>query len=130
MILILNHLSFFSQNFARIQKKGVIINLLDSKIAKSSKQYFSYLLGKKTLADFTKMAALELAPDIRVNGVAPGKTEFSLGMNDEVKYNKSKELIPLKQIASADQISKAVHDLIENEFLTGHILFIDGGDHL
>ncbi len=121
---------FLSQYFAKIQKHGVIINMLDSRVAKSSKQYFSYLLGKKTLADFTKMAAIELGPDIRVNGVAPGKTEFSLGLENKDYYNQLSASLPLKQIADSDQVAHAVQTLIENESLTGQILFIDGGENL
>ena len=76
------------------------------------------------------MAAIELGPDIRVNGVAPGKTEFSLGLENKDYYNQLSASLPLKQIADSDQVAHAVQTLIENESLTGQILFIDGGENL
>jgi pteridine reductase len=121
---------FLTQNFAKIQKEGVVVNLLDSKVVKSSKNYFSYLLTKKSLTDFTKMAARELGPNIRVNGVAPGITEFSLDIDDGEYLNNVIKSLPLKKIAKADEIFGAVKVLIDRESLTGQILFIDSGENL
>lgn len=121
---------FLTQNFAKMQKRGVIINLLDSKIKKTSKNYFSYLLTKKILADFTKQAAIELGPDIRVNGVAPGITELSLEIDDPKYLAKITNSLPLKRIAKIDEITTAIEILINNDSLTGQILFIDGGENL
>ena len=61
-----------SCEFFRICKKGHILNLLDTNIVKNKTSHAAYLLTKKSLADMTKMAAVEFAPHIRVNGIAPG----------------------------------------------------------
>jgi len=121
---------FLTQNFAKIVKSGLVINFLDSKIKKTSKNYFSYLLSKKALADFTKMAAIELGPKIRVNSIAPGITEFSLDIDDKNYLEKIVNNLPLKRIAKSSDIINAVKILIENEYLTGQIIFVDGGESL
>ena len=73
-----------SKAFAKIAIKNKIpnsqiINLLDKNIARFDTAYFHYLITKKFLAELTKMLALQLAPHIRVNGIAP-----SAGFNDTI----------------------------------------------
>lgn len=121
---------FLTQNFAKLQKKGVVINFLDSKIEKNSKNYFSYLLTKKILADFTKSAAIELGPNIRVNAVAPGITELSLDIDDPIYLEKITNSLPLQNIAKISQLVAATKFLIESDYLTGQFLFVDGGENL
>ena len=60
------------QAFARTVGLGDIINIVDNKIAFNQNAYGAYLLAKRTLADLTRLAALELAPAIKVNAIAPG----------------------------------------------------------
>lgn len=60
---------FPTKAFAQQCKTG---NIIDNKIAFNQYHYSVYLLSKKALADFTKLAAVESAPDVRVNGLAPG----------------------------------------------------------
>ena len=120
---------FLTQNFAKIQKKGVIINFLDSRIKKTSKNYFSYLLTKKILADFTQMAAIELGDKIRINAVCPGITEASLDLNTE-DFKKIADALPLKRITKMSELAQAVVILIENDFFTGQNLFVDAGESL
>jgi NAD(P)-dependent dehydrogenase (short-subunit alcohol dehydrogenase family) len=121
---------FLTQYFATLVKKGVVINFLDGRVNKTSKEYFSYLLTKKILHDFTKMSAIELGPDIRVNGVAPGITEFSLDIDDQSYFKKIVNMLPLRRIAKRDEITNAVKVLIQNDALTGQVLFVDGGENL
>ena len=60
------------QAFARTVASGDIINIVDNKIAFNQHAYGAYLLAKRALADLTRLAALELAPAIKVNAIAPG----------------------------------------------------------
>jgi NAD(P)-dependent dehydrogenase (short-subunit alcohol dehydrogenase family) len=112
-------------------KNGQIINMLDKNITRFDTNYFHYLFSKKTLAELTKMLALELAPNIRVNGIAPG---FILNSVDE--KNPSQETqnlikkIPLKTKGKVENIWQAVEFLLLNQFVNGQILFIDGGASL
>ncbi|NEQ17402.1 MAG: SDR family NAD(P)-dependent oxidoreductase [Moorea sp. SIO3E2] len=63
---------FFTRDFARLYQKGNIINIIDTRINKNDFSYSAYTLAKKALANLTEMAAWELAPNIRVNGICPG----------------------------------------------------------
>ncbi|MCK4795764.1 MAG: SDR family NAD(P)-dependent oxidoreductase, partial [Spirochaetes bacterium] len=61
-----------SRDFAKLVDKGHIINIIDTKVSGNSFLYSAYNLSKKSLANFTLMAANELGPNIRVNGISPG----------------------------------------------------------
>ncbi len=120
---------FLTRNFARICKEGNVINLLDTKIARTLTRYFIYTLTKKALYEFTVMAAKELAPDIRVNGVAPGVILPPPGKDEAYLEERGNEL-PLRKTGSPEKIFDAVRYLIESDFVTGECIFIDGGEHL
>ena len=120
---------FLTRDFAHYYKKGQIINILDTKISKTLIEYFAYTLSKKSLFEFTKMAAKELAPYIRVNGVCPGLILPPPG-KDEDYLNKMSERIPLQRKGDTQCIVAAVAFLIENDFVTGEWIFVDGGEHL
>lgn len=115
--------------FSKTYKKGLIINMLDTKITKDSSTHFDYLLSKKLLADFTRMAAYELAPEIRVNGICPGLVLPPEGKDENYLLKLSKN-IPLKTIGNLNDIRRTVRFLIESSFITGQFIFVDGGDHL
>lgn len=120
---------FMTQAFARCAKTGVVINLLDTKIEQRYSNYFAYLLTKKALFEFTRMAAHELAPGIRVNGVCPGLILPPPG--EDVTYMlEMQDRIPAKRHGSAQDIADAVRFLVESEFITGEWIFVDGGEHL
>ena len=120
---------FLSQSFAKSCKKGHIINLLDTNITRDRTKYFVYTLTKKMLYEFTKMAAAELAPDIRVNAVALGRIIPPL--NKEKEYlGHSMDSVPLKKWGSIQNIIQSIDFLLENDYLTGQCIFVGGGDHL
>lgn len=120
---------FLSQHFARQCKEGHIINLLDTKIVRSHSHYFIYLLTKKILFEFTKMAAVELGPGIRVNGICPGLILPSSGAREEA-FQRMAAKIPLQNAGNIDSITSALGFLLENSFVTGECIFVDGGEHL
>ncbi len=118
-----------TSSFARTVGQGQVINILDNKIAYQQYHYAAYLLSKKSLAEFTKMAALEFAPILRVNGIAPGVT--LPGVTREDAYIQWRiEGIPLKKKGEDAQLMAALDYLLGNEFVTGQILFVDGGESL
>jgi pteridine reductase len=120
---------FLSRDFAYYCDHGQIINMLDTKISTSLTSYFAYTLSKKALFEFTKMAAKELGPNIRVNGICPGlilpSREFS-----RREFEKMGTKIPLKRTGNPSDILSAVHFLMDNTYITGETIFIDGGEHL
>ena len=120
---------FLSQDFAKTFQKGNIINLLDTNITRDRTKYFAYNLTKKMLYEFTKMAAVELAPDIRVNAIAPSPI---LPPSDKEKefLERSLKSIPLKKWGSIQNIIQSMDFLLENDYVTGQCIFTDGGEHL
>ena len=115
--------------FASLIKEGSIINILDTNVTKDKTGHFSYLLAKKSLADLTRLAALELAPEIRVNAIAPGLILPPESQGKEYLDRLAKN-IPLKRKGEPTDIAKAVQFLLENTYITGQTIFVDGGEHL
>jgi pteridine reductase len=118
-----------SRDFAKYAKNGHIINILDTKISRTLIEYFAYYLTKKALFEFTQMAAKELAPAIRVNGVCPGLILPPAGEDDEY-LQKLAENIPMKRKGNVDSVTSAILFLLENQYITGECIYVDGGEHL
>jgi len=121
---------FMSCEFARHCKNGSIINILDAMILSNNTEYFAYLLSKKSLQSFTEMAAGALAPNIRVNAIAPGSTMEPIDDLESGYMEKRAKQIPLKIKGNPSYIVQGVNYLLDNQFVTGECLFIDGGAHL
>jgi len=120
---------FMSQAYAKVIGKGNIINIIDNKIGFHQYQYAAYLLAKKSLDDFTKMAALEFAPNIRVNGVAPGVVLPATSRSKEY-INWRLQSIPLHKQGDTGHITQAVLSLIDNDFISGQTLVVDGAENI
>lgn len=122
---------FLAQMTAPFLKKqrGCIINVTDIHAEKPLKNYAVYCLTKAGLSMLTKVLAKELAPEIRVNAVAPGAVCWPEGVNeltDEMKH-KIVEQTLLKRAGTAQDIAKAVKFFIDNDYITGQSLAVDGG---
>lgn len=116
-----------SKFFATYTRSGNIINILDNKISFNQYQYASYLLSKKALTELTLMSSIEFAPKIRVNGIAPGVIlPAETRTSDYIDWRISK--IPLKMKGELSNIMQALDYIINNSFVTGQILTIDGGE--
>jgi len=113
-----------SRCFCKRNFLGSIINVLDSKITGQDKEHFAYHMSKIILTQFTKELALEYAPNYRVNAVAPGLINF----NDNKNLNFDN--LPLKKTGNAKDVAKAVFYLANADFITGQIIFTDGGRHI
>jgi NAD(P)-dependent dehydrogenase (short-subunit alcohol dehydrogenase family) len=106
-----------------------VINILDNKIAFQQNSYAAYLLSKKSLAEFTQLSAIEYAPSVRINGIAPGVVMPGDSRTDDYIQWRL-EGIPLKKQGSPTNLIKAMHYLLNNEFVTGQILTVDGGENI
>lgn len=110
------------------QNLGTVINLSDAMIIRGMKDYSIYSVAKGGLETLTKSLAKELAPEIRVNAVAPGAILLpSDGSSDEETLISN---IPLGRIGKEEDISSAVFYLSQNKYITGQILRVDGGRSL
>ena len=117
-----------SREFGR-GREGNIINILDTKITAQDLEHASYILSKKMLATLTEMMALEFGPGITVNAIAPGLILPPAG-KDETYLARLAQGIPLKRSGNPEYIASAVIYLLTNDFMTGQVLFVDGGRHL
>jgi NAD(P)-dependent dehydrogenase (short-subunit alcohol dehydrogenase family) len=121
---------FLMREFAKRCESGHIINILDTKVFSNDFDYAAYYLSKKALGALTKMAALEFAPNIRVNAVAPGPTIPTAGTGMVAFDDATRQAIPLKRTGTAENVTDAILQLIHNDFINGHILVVDGGESL
>ncbi|MGZ6142250.1 MAG: SDR family oxidoreductase [Myxococcales bacterium] len=100
--------------------KGSIVTLLDvCGTSQVWKGYAHYAASKAGLAALTRLLALEWAPEVRVNGVAPGLIDGE----DERLLKR----IPLGRSGTAEDVARAVVFLASEPFITGQILAVDGG---
>ncbi len=118
-----------TRDFANQVAQGQIINITDTRISNNKFEHLSYSLSKKSLWELTKMAALELAPRFRVNAIAPGAALPPKG--EDLKYlEEVAAKTPMKIPSRVLPILKSIDYIIDNQDLTGQLLFCDGGAHL
>jgi NAD(P)-dependent dehydrogenase (short-subunit alcohol dehydrogenase family) len=117
---------FLSQSFSTETSGGLIVNFLDTRIRKNPVEHFSYNLSKKCLYHLTKMLARELAPDFRVNALCPGAVLAPPGFGDDYLH-RMVQGAPMKRPGSIEDIINAFNYLLENNYVTGECLFVDGG---
>ncbi len=117
------------RSFATVCRKGAIINLLDQRVAQADFRAGAYGLAKKSLRDATEAAALEWAPRIRVNGVAPGLVAPPPGVPPE-KMSPLLARVPTQRAVTMEEVARACLFLAQMEAITGQTLYLDGGLHL
>lgn len=103
-----------------------VVNLLDRRIARPCAGCLPYWVSKQALAAFTTAAALELAPRMTVNAVAPGAALAPVASDAREPAG----TIPLGRTCTPEQIAAAVVFLLASRSITGQILYVDGGQHL
>lgn len=108
--------------------RGVIINIASDNGITGTAAIASYSAAKAGLIQYTRNMAVALAPQIRVNAVAPGvcDTDMTRGAGEAV-IQASLRATPLQRLGRPEEIADAVLFLVRNEFTTGTILSVDGG---
>lgn len=115
--------------------RGVVVNLLDQKLANPNPDFASYTLSKAGLAAATVLLAQALAPRVRVVGVAPGLTlpweeTASDSRRAERDFTAVHDATPLARGSTPRDIAGAVRYLVGADAVTGTVLYVDGGQHL
>lgn len=119
-----------TQACARIQTLSAVVNILDVHARKPMPGYSAYIAAKAGLWALTEALALELAPRVRVNGVAPGHMIWATN-NSMSAAQKDAELarVPLRRLGGGEEVARAVRYLLSPEaaYVTGAVLPVDGG---
>ena len=106
---------------------GLIVNILDSKLAAPNPDFLSYTLSKQGLAGLTELSARALAgKGIRVNGVAPALMLQSAGQDRE-NFRQTHACNPLRRGVEPENVVRAIDYLVASPAVTGQVLTIDGG---
>lgn len=118
-----------ARRFAEQRRKGCIINMLDTMVMDYDKHHVPYHLSKRVLHTLTRIMAVEFAPKVRVNAIAPGLILPPPGK--DVSYLEGlAHSNPLHKHGGATDVVNAALYLLHAEFVTGQTLFVDGGRHL
>ena len=120
------------EQFSKLVPKNIkanIINMIDQSVFKLTPFFLSYTLSKTGLYTLTKTSAMSLAPNIRVNGIAPGPTIKN--KRQSLKHFKKQYLSTLlKKSVDTKEICSAIKFLITNKSITGQVIAIDSGQNL
>jgi pteridine reductase len=107
---------------------GAIVNIVDIHAERPLKGYAVYSIAKAGLAALTRSLALELAPRVRVNGVAPGAIAWpDDGQFVAAERERIVATTPLARVGSPEDIAQAVHFLACAPYVTGQVIAVDGG---
>lgn len=113
----------------RINGAGAIVNISDLAGLRPWRDYPIHSVSKAGLEMLTKVAARKYAPEIRVNAVSPGPVLKPDEMSD-TRWQEIGDALPLQHCGNASDVARAVIFLLENDFITGETLVVDGGNQL
>jgi hypothetical protein len=115
--------------FAQQVGSGSIVNLLDTRMNGYDFAHVSYIVAKHALGLLTSMMALEFAPEVRVNAIAPGLILPPPGQ-EESYLDALVHTVPLQRHGDVRDVAAAAVYLAQSSFLTGQVIYVDGGRHL
>jgi pteridine reductase len=113
---------------ALAEHEGSVVNIVDIHAERPLRGYPVYSVAKAGLAALTRSLAVELAPRVRVNGVAPGAIAWPEdGQFDPAERSRILATTPLGRVGTPEDIAQAVHFLASAPYVTGQIIAVDGG---
>jgi pteridine reductase len=118
-----------SRAFFEQSDHGKVVNLLDTRISGYDWNHVGYYFSKVLLERMTKMLALNAAPNFTVNGVAPGLISPPEGVGKEYLEERVSR-VPMRRHGERSDVAEAVEYLLEADFVTGQIIYVDGGRNL
>ncbi len=110
---------------------GCIINICDRGVDSPWPEYAHHGVSKAALWSLTQVSAVSLGPDIRVNAIIPGPVmkPAGRGMSDEA-WDEVGKTLPLQRVGKAEDVARAAAYLATEDFLTGTLIHVNGGEHL
>jgi NAD(P)-dependent dehydrogenase (short-subunit alcohol dehydrogenase family) len=123
---------FLCREFAARHTPGnsaSIVNIADWRGLRPAPGHLAYTLTKAALVALTEILAQELAPEIRVNAIAPGAILPPAGAGQDY-MERLAENVPLRRSGSVDDVASAVLFLLRSDFITGEVLRVTGGEDL
>lgn len=109
---------------------GAIINICDRGSVIPWSERAAHGVSKAGLWMLTQTSAINFAPDIRVNGVLPGPVMAPPGLSDERWQQIGKDQTLLQHVGNADDVARAVAYLAGESYITGSLIYVNGGEHL
>jgi pteridine reductase len=108
------------------ERRGVVINMADLAGIQTWAAYAAHGISKAGVIHLTRVAARSRAPEVRVNGIAPGTVRPPESMSDD-EIRRLAERAPLKKNGSPEDVVRALRYLLQADFVTGETLVVDGG---
>jgi len=109
--------------------RGAIVNIADLAAFESWPAYVPHGMTKAAVVQMTRAMAQALAPDVRVNAVAPGVVLLPEGWSDEGARH-LQETTPLRRLGAPEDVAQAVVYLLGAQYVTGEVVRVDGGRHV
>ncbi len=109
--------------------RALVVNMIDQRVRKLTPEFMTYTLAKMGLWALTRTAAQALAPDIRVNAIAPGPTLIGARQSKE-HFARQRANTVLERGANLDDITGALGYFLDAPAVTGQLIAVDGGQHL
>jgi pteridine reductase len=111
------------------RRKGSIVNLADLAAFETWPAYIPHGVTKAGIVQMTRALARALAPDVRVNAVAPGTVLLPESWSEETAQRLASST-PLRRLGSPQDVTRAVLFLLESDYITGETIIVDGGRHI
>jgi pteridine reductase len=118
-----------AREMAKQKRPGHVVNMLDTRVTSYDREHAAYHISKRMLLTLTRMLAIELAPGIAVNAVAPGLILPPEG-KDESYLQGLAHTNPLGRHGDPSDVTDAILFLLRSRFITGQIIYVDGGRHM
>jgi pteridine reductase len=120
---------YLGRALVRLGGKRKIVNLIDTRITSDDPGHTAYILSKHLLYSLTRTCALAFAPDVTVNAIGPGLILPPPGQ-PESYLDSLVHTVPLKRHGDGSDVAEAAVYLLKSTFITGAIIFVDGGRHM
>lgn len=111
------------------RRSGAVVNLVDQRVLALKDDHVSYSVSKFALWGLTRALAMKLAPQVRVNAVAPGPV-LRAATESEAAFRRELKAVPLERSPTPEEVADAVLFLVQSPSVTGQTVAVDGGQHL